>query len=94
MPGVRRPELVALAAILVSLPSLPAALSGAISPAAALIRFGIALALCWAGGALVERVYDTYARQSRQREIERIVSLMKEARTRGAPPAADRHDTH
>jgi len=69
--GVRRPELVVAAAIAVSLPMLPAFASGAISPASALVRFAIALALCWAVGAVIERVYDAYARQARDAAVRR-----------------------
>ena len=77
--GVRRPELVVAAAIVLSLPFLPSVLDGGISPAAGLVRFAIALALCWAVGAVVERVVDNYARQARQAETAR---LLDEARAR------------
>jgi len=80
MPGVRRPELIVLAAIALTLPSFPAALAGAIGAAALFIRFALALALCWGAGAVIERVYDTYSRQYRQREIEDLVTRMREAR--------------
>lgn len=76
---VRRPELVVAAAIAVSLPMLPSFLDGAISVASALVRFALALVLCWAASALVERVYETYSRQARHAEIQRAVD---EARRR------------
>ncbi|MGC8470681.1 MAG: hypothetical protein ACP5PM_00085 [Acidimicrobiales bacterium] len=69
--GVRRPELVLAAAIAVSLPMLLSFMSGAISAPAALLRFAIALALCWALGAAIERVYDAYARQARSTAIRK-----------------------
>jgi predicted naringenin-chalcone synthase len=76
MRGVRRPELVVLAAIVVSLPSIDLLLNGSLGLAAALIRFTIAVAFCWAGGAILETLFDTYSRQARQRELEqRIRSL-------------------
>ncbi len=77
--GVRRPELVLAAAIAVSLPMLPSFVSGAISPPAILLRFAIALALCWALGAVIERVYDSYARQARNTAIRK---QLEEARRR------------
>lgn len=77
--GVRRPELVLLAAIVLSLPMLPSILNGGISVASGCIRFAIAIALCWAAGAVIERVYDTYSRQARQAQIRRSI---EEARAR------------
>lgn len=76
---VRRPELVIAAAIAVSLPMIPSFLDGAISVAAALVRFAVALALCWAASALVERVYGAYSRQARSTEIQQAI---EEARRR------------
>jgi hypothetical protein len=83
--GVRRPELVVAGAIVLCLPSLPSVLDGGLSPAAALVRFGIALALCWAAGAMIERVVDTYSRQARRAELRRAV---EQARARFAPARA------
>ena len=77
--GVRRPELVVAAALVLSLPFLPSVLDGALSPAAGLVRFAIALVLCWGLAAVIERVVATYARQARQAEITR---LLDEARAR------------
>lgn len=84
--GVRRPELVLLAAIAVSLPMLPSIMNGGISLASGFIRFAIAIALCWAAGALIERVYDTYSRQARQAQIRKAV---EEARARLEQPARE-----
>lgn len=84
---VRRPELVLAAAIAASLPMLPSFLDGAISVAAALVRFAVALALCWAAIALVERVYDTYSRQARSAEIQRAVDEAR--RLRGQRPPGE-----
>ncbi len=84
--GVRRPELVVAAAIALCLPSLPSVLDGGLSPAAGLVRFGIALALCWVAGAVIERVVDTYSRQARQSELRRAV---EQARARFGTPAPD-----
>ncbi len=77
--GVRRPELVLLAAIVLSLPMLPSILNGGISVASGCVRFAIAIDLCWAAGAVIERVYDTYSRQARQAQIRRSI---EEARAR------------
>ena len=84
--GVRRPELVLLAAIVLSLPMLPSILNGGISVASGCIRFAIAIALCWAAGAVIERVYDTYSRQARQAQIRRSI---EEARARIDQQARD-----
>ena len=65
MPGVKRFELVVVAALVVSLPSLAQAFSGGISLTSALVRVGLALLVCGAVGALVERTIDTYARDAR-----------------------------
>jgi hypothetical protein len=82
--GVRRPELVIAAAIAISLPMLPSFLDGGISPVSAIVRFAIALALCWAAGSVIERVYDTYARHAREAEIQRAI---EEARRRLSDPS-------
>lgn len=71
--GVRRPELVLLAALLLSLPMLPSILNGGISVASGFLRFAVAIALCWAVGAVIERVYDTYSRQARQAQIRKAI---------------------
>lgn len=71
--GVRRPELVLLAALVLSLPMLPSILDGGISLASGCIRFAVAIALCWAAGAVIERVYDTYSRQARQAQIRKAI---------------------
>lgn len=73
---MRRPEVVVAAALALSLPMLPSFLDGAISPASALIRFAVALALCWGAVAIIERVYDTYARQARQAAIRKALEEM------------------
>lgn len=87
--GVRRPELVLLAAIVVSLPMLPSILNGGISVASGCIRFAIAIALCWAAGAVIERVYDTYSRQARQAQIRKSIeearARMEQARETATP---------
>jgi hypothetical protein len=80
LPGVKRLELVVVAAILVSLPSFTQAFSGGISLATALVRFCLALVLCAAVGSIVERTIDTYSRDARQREIERRVAESLAAR--------------
>ena len=87
--GVRRPELVLLAAIVVSLPMLPSILNGGISVASGCIRFAIAIALCWAAGAVIARVYDTYSRQARQAQIRKSIeearARMEQARETATP---------
>jgi hypothetical protein len=82
MPGVRNIELVLIATLVVSAPSLMQAFDGGLGTAALLVRMTLALALCWAGGAIVERVIDTYARESRRKEMARRLSTLAEARAR------------
>jgi hypothetical protein len=84
--GVRRPELVLLAALILSLPMLPSIMSGGISVASGFLRFGVAIALCWAAGAVIERVYDTYSRQARQTQIRKAID---EARARMEQPGRE-----
>lgn len=87
--GVRRPELVLMAALVLSLPMLPSVLDGGISVASACIRFAIAIALCWAAGAVIERVYDTYSRQARQAQVRKAI---EEARARIEHPVRETPD--
>lgn len=77
--GVRHPEFVLLAALVVSLPMLPSFVDGAIGPVDAVVRFAIALVVCWAVYAVAERVYDSYSRQARERAMN---ERMEEARRR------------
>jgi len=58
------------------------------SPAALCIRFVAALLICWAGGAIVERVFDTYSRQARQNEIGRQIARLAALRSGRDPGAA------
>lgn len=74
MPGVKRIEIIVVAAIVVSLPSIAEAFNGGITVATALVRLSLGLLVCWAVGAIVERTVDTYAREARQKEIERRVT--------------------
>lgn len=90
IPGVRHTELVILAAIGLMLPALPALFDGALSPAAALVRFAIALVLCWACGAVIEGLIDTYGRQARQRQLEERLRQLRAAHDIPLdPPAVD-----
>jgi uncharacterized membrane protein YraQ (UPF0718 family) len=76
MPGVRHADRVILMAITLSIPSIRETFDSAMTPAALLLRFVAALMICWAGGAIVERVFDTYSRQARQTEIARQIARM------------------
>ncbi|HVC24884.1 MAG TPA: hypothetical protein VND23_03920 [Acidimicrobiales bacterium] len=91
MPGVKRIELVVVAALVVSLPSFAEAFDGGITVATALVRLSLGLLVCWAVGAIVERTIDTYAREARQKEIERRVTQSIAARNAfwSAPPGHD-----
>jgi len=80
LPGVKRFELVIVAAVGVSLPSFIQGFDGGISFATTLVRFGVALVVCAAIGSIVERTLDAYARDARQREIERRVAQSRASR--------------
>jgi hypothetical protein len=69
--GVKRPDLVIAAAIIVCLPMAPGIISGGIDPTTALIRFLIALVVCSVGAAILERVWQGYADQARRAAILR-----------------------
>jgi hypothetical protein len=91
MPGVRNVELVIFAALVLSAPSLLQAFSGGIGLPSALVHLTFALALCWAGGAIIERVIDTYSREARRREnVERLQRIL-EAQARVAEQAGVEH---
>jgi len=70
---VNRPELVLVAAVAVSLPMVPGILSGGIDPTAALVRFLLALVVCWVGGALINSVFTRYTEASQRAEVLRAV---------------------
>ena len=70
---VKRPELVLAAATALSLPMVPSILDGAISPTAALVRFLIAILICWLGGSILVTVVARYANAARRTEAERTV---------------------
>lgn len=80
MRGVRRVELVIVASLVLSTPSILQAFGGGIAPVTALLRLAGALVLCWAVGAIVERTLDNYARQARQRELSQRIEQLRAAR--------------
>jgi hypothetical protein len=82
MPGVRNVELVLVGAIVLAGPSLLQAFSGGMAVATALVHLALALALCWAAGAVVERVIDSYSREARRREFANRLAQLAEARAR------------
>lgn len=88
---VEHPGLVLATAILLSLPMAPDILDGAITPTAALVRFLIALLLCWAGGALVGSVLRRYGEESRRAEVARMI---EQARQRALEQAQQRAQPH
>lgn len=84
---VQRPGLVVAIAIVLSLPMAPGIIDGAISVTTALLRFLVALLICWGGGALVGNVIRRYSEQSRRAELTRMV---EEARRRAVEQAQQR----
>lgn len=87
MRGVRRFELVIIGALVLAGPSILQALTGGVVVTVALVHLALALALCWAVGAIVERTLDNYARQARQREIAQRIDQLRVAR--GLPSLSD-----
>ncbi|MHB1486049.1 MAG: hypothetical protein ACYCS7_14075 [Acidimicrobiales bacterium] len=80
--GVRRPDLVLVGAVVLSIPMMPGIISGAVSPFTALIRFLGAILLCWVAAWTVGHVLDRYYETARRAEI--IASL--QATTFEVPP--------
>jgi hypothetical protein len=68
--GVRRPEWVLAAAVVVCAPMVPDILSGAISTTSALLRLLGAILVCWVLASIVQAVVDRYADAAARREFE------------------------
>ncbi len=77
---VRHPEFVLAAAVLVSLPMIPGLIDGGISPLTVLIRFLIALIVCWVAGSILSRLLTNYTNQVRRAEIQRQIDEENERR--------------
>ena len=84
--GVRRPEWVLAAAVVVCLPMVPDILSGAIGTTAALVRFLGAILVCWVLASIVQAVLDRYADAAARREYE-VQMAGSAPRTRCRPRA-------
>jgi Flp pilus assembly pilin Flp len=82
-----RPGLVVAIAILLSLPMAPGVLDGAISAETALLRFLVALLLCWGSSALVGGVLRRYSEQSRRAHVLRIIEEARQRTSHGTAPA-------
>jgi hypothetical protein len=80
--GVRRPELVLAAAVLICLPMLPGVLHGGVSTTTAVIRFIGAILICWVAGAILSNLLTRYDQQSRRAEITRLIEQAKATRAR------------
>lgn len=65
--GVRRPEWVLGAAVLVCSPMLPDVMNGSVQTTTALVRFLGALVVCWVAGGIITNVVDRYAGAAAQR---------------------------
>lgn len=70
---VRRPGLVVAMAIVLSMPMAPGVLDGAIDPTDALLRFLVALLLCWMAASGVGSVFRRYSEQNRRAELRRMM---------------------
>jgi predicted naringenin-chalcone synthase len=94
MPGIRHVELVIVAAIALASPSIVQALNGGIAPATAIVRVVVALLVCWAGAAVVERITDNYSKEARQRELERRVEFIAQSRAEAVAKARAMEQQH
>lgn len=88
MPGVRRWELVIALALVVSSRSLAEAFDGAVTTTAACVRFVLAGLVCWAAVAILERLWDTYSRLTRERQLTEFLERRAEV-ARGLHGATD-----
>lgn len=77
---VRHPELVLAAAVLVSIPMIPGLIDGGISPLTVLIRFLIALVVCWVAGSILSRLLTNYTNQVRRAAIQKQIDEENERR--------------
>jgi len=84
---VRRPELVLAGAVMLSLPMVPGILDGAVGATTALVRFLVAVLVCWVAGAVLTSLLDRYSEQSRRAEIVRTIEAAQRAAAQRA--AAD-----
>jgi hypothetical protein len=87
--GVRRPEWVLAAAVVVCLPMVPDVLSGAVGSTAALVRFLGAILVCWVLASIVQAVLDRYADAVTRREYEVQMARM---RAQGQPQTQTQHN--
>ncbi len=87
--GVRRPEWVLAAAVVVCLPMVPGVLSGAIGTTAALERFLGAILVCWILASIVQAVLDRYADAAVRREYE---VQMARVRAQNPTPPSTEHE--
>ena len=76
---VRRPELVLAGAVVLCLPMVPGILHGAVGATSALLRFLVALIICWGGGAVLTGLLDRYNEQSRRDQILRTIEGAQQA---------------
>ncbi len=90
---MKRPELVLAAAVAVCLPMFPGIAHGDIAPSTALVRFLVAVLVCWAAGAVLSAVLARYGEEARRAEIVRLIEQAQAAArqrnggpTSGAPP--------
>jgi hypothetical protein len=89
--GVRRPEWVLAAAVVVCLPMVPGVLSGAIGTTAALERFLGAILVCWILASIVQAVLDRYADSAVRREYEVQMSRARAQNPVVPPSDAESH---
>jgi len=85
---VRRPELVLAGAVVLCLPMVPGILHGAVGITTALVRFLIALVVCWVGGAVLTSLLDRYSEESRRAEIARAIDTAQRAAAQRAEAEA------
>jgi hypothetical protein len=89
--GVRRPEWILAAAVVVCLPMVPDVMSGAIGTTVALVRFLGAILVCWILASIVQAVLDRYADSAARREYEVQMSRARAQNPAVPPTDAESH---
>jgi hypothetical protein len=90
--GVRRPELVLGASLLVCAPMVPGILDGSIGTTTALVRLLGAIVVCWILAAIVQAVIDRYQDAATRREFEVQTARARASRATSRGPGAEEID--
>jgi hypothetical protein len=87
--GIRWFAILAISLLLWA-PSGMAALEGTLTMDGALLRYALALALCWMGISALTRIMDTYSREQARKRLEQEVEERAAARAKAKEEAQRR----